>query len=140
MRAYLITKRDARNGAKTKDETRNDTRNETDKTEKIKEKGKEKEKRETRRRETEARGTVVKDALTGATLRDLRDEGEACVLVRGGEGGVGSSAFATAGCRRSREFTEGGDGKEMEVELELKTIADVGMVSASISGVHVRNQ
>ena len=78
----------------------------------------------------------MKDALTGATLRDLRDEGEACVLVRGGEGGV---AFATAGCRRSREFTEGGPGEEMEVELELKTIADVGMVSASISGVHVHS-
>ena len=83
---------------------------------------------------------MVKDALTGATLRDLREEGEACVLVRGGEGGVGNSPFATAGCRRSREFTEGGDGKEMEVELELKTIADVGMVSASISGVRICNQ
>ena len=126
-----VTEQDARNGAKTKDETRNETetRNEN-------------EKRETRdeKRETEARGTVVKDALTGATLRDLRDEGEACVLVRGGEGGVGNSAFATAGCRRSREFTEGGPGEEMEVELELKTIADVGMVSASISGVRICNQ
>ena len=74
-------------------------------------------------------GTVVKDAATGTTLRDLTEEGEECVLAEGGEGGVGNAAFATANCRRSREYTEGCPGEEKEVELELKTIADVGMVS-----------
>ena len=74
-------------------------------------------------------GTVVRDTATGATLRDLTEEGEVCVLVEGGEGGVGNTAFATANCRRSREYTEGVPGGEREVELELKTIADVGMVS-----------
>ena len=75
-------------------------------------------------------GTVVRDAATGATLRDLTEEGENFVLVGGGEGGLGNAAFATANCRRSREYTEGTPGREREVELELKTIADVGMVSA----------
>lgn len=74
-------------------------------------------------------GTVVKDVLTGATLRDLKHEGEVCVLAMGGEGGVGNAPFATADCRRSREYIEGSPGKEREIDLELKTIADVGMVS-----------
>ena len=72
---------------------------------------------------------MVKDVATGATLRDLTEEGEVCVLVEGGEGGVGNAAFATAECRRTRDYTEGSAGEEREVELELKTIADVGMVS-----------
>ena len=78
-------------------------------------------------------GTLVKDVLTGVVLRDLTEEGEVCVLVEGGEGGVGNAGFATADCRRSREYTEGAPGGEREVELELKTIADVGMVSAVMS-------
>ena len=72
---------------------------------------------------------MVKDVGTGATLRDLTEEGEVCVLVEGREGGVGNAAFATAECRRTRDYTEGSAGEEREVELELKTIADVGMVS-----------
>ena len=76
-------------------------------------------------------GTVVKDGGTGSVLRDLVEEGEVCVLAEGGEGGVGNAAFATAACRRTRESTEGGPGQEREVELELKTIADIGMVSVS---------
>ena len=72
---------------------------------------------------------MVKDVATGTTLRDLTEEGEVCVLVEGGEGGVGNAAFATAECRRTRDYTEGSAGEEREVVLELKTIADVGMVS-----------
>ena len=74
-------------------------------------------------------GTVVRDSATGSVLRDLLEEEKVCVLAEGGEGGVGNAAFATAASRRTREFTEGGPGEEREVELELKTIADVGMVS-----------
>ena len=79
----------------------------------------------------------MRDTATGATLRDLTEEGEECVLVEGGEGGVGNAAFATANCRRTREHTEGTPGGEREVELELKTIADVGMVSAGSDPVIV---
>lgn len=50
-------------------------------------------------------------------------------MVEGGEGGVGNAALATADCRRTRDYTEGSAGGEKEVNLELKTIADVGMVS-----------
>ena len=80
-------------------------------------------------------GTVVRDTATGATLRDLTEEGEVCVGVAGGGGGVGNAAFATANCRRTREYTEGTPGSEREVELELKTIADVGMVSAESDAI-----
>ena len=71
----------------------------------------------------------MKDSATGSVLRDLMEEGQVCVLAEGGEGGVGNAAFATAVSRRTREFTEGGPGQEREVELELNTIADIGMVS-----------
>ena len=67
--------------------------------------------------------------MTGATLRDLTEEGEVFVLTEGGEGGMGNAAFATAHCRQTTEYTEGSPGEERGVELELKTIADVGMVS-----------
>ena len=73
-------------------------------------------------------GTVVGDVVTGTLLSDLQEEGEVCVLAQGGEGGVGNAAFATASCRRTRECTLGDPGQEREIELELKTIADVGMV------------
>ena len=76
---------------------------------------------------------MVKDTTTGTILRDLTEEGEVCVLVEGGEGGVGNAAFATADCRRTRDCTVGSAGVESEVELELKTIADVGMVSIKLT-------
>ena len=74
-------------------------------------------------------GTVVRDVGTGSVQRDLKEAGEVCVLAEGGEGGVGNGGFATSTCRRTRDYTEGGPGQEREVELELKTIADIGMVS-----------
>ena len=61
---------------------------------------------------------MVKDVATGATLRDLTEEGEVCVLVEGGEGGVGNAAFATAECRRTRDYTEGSAGGEREVDQD----------------------
>lgn len=74
----------------------------------------------------------MKDAATGTTISDLTEEGERFVLVEGGEGGVGNAAFATAHCRRTRDYTEGSAGGEREVDLELKTIADVGMVRMTV--------
>ena len=65
---------------------------------------------------------------TDAVLSDLTTAGEECVVVEGGEGGLGNAALATASCRRTREFTEGSAGEERVIEMELKTIADVGMV------------
>ena len=73
-------------------------------------------------------GTVVKDTVTGAVLDDLLKAGDSCTVVHGGEGGLGNAMFATAEHRRPLEFTAGGEGEEKSVEVEMKTIADVGMV------------
>ena len=73
-------------------------------------------------------GTVVKDTVTGAVLDDLLKAGDRCTVVHGGEGGLGNAMFATAEHRRPLEFTAGGEGEEKSVEVEMKTIADVGMV------------
>lgn len=73
-------------------------------------------------------GTVVKDTESGVVLADLLKAGDSCTVVHGGEGGLGNAMFATAEHRRPLEFTEGGEGEEKSVEVEMKTIADVGMV------------
>ena len=65
----------------------------------------------------------------GVVLADLTEAGERHVVAAGGEGGLGNSIFASAGQRRPRDFTKGETGEERVVEVELKTIADVGMVS-----------
>ena len=73
-------------------------------------------------------GTVVSDSNTSAVLADLVAAGEKYTVVRGGEGGLGNAEFATTHHRRPLEFSEGGVGEERMVDVELKTIADVGMV------------
>ena len=73
-------------------------------------------------------GSVVKDTVTGAVLDDLLKAGDSCTVVHGGEGGLGNAMFATAEHRRPLDFTAGGEGEEKSVEVEMKTIADVGMV------------
>lgn len=73
-------------------------------------------------------GTVIKDVGTGAVLADLIKAGDSYTVACGGEGGVGNAAFATAECRRPWDFTPGEEGEGRRVELEMKTIADIGMV------------
>ena len=65
----------------------------------------------------------------GVVLADLTEEGDSHVVATGGEGGLGNAIFASAEQRRPRDFTKGEVGEERVVEVELKTIADVGMVS-----------
>lgn len=74
------------------------------------------------------RGTVVKDAETGGIIADVYDEGEKVLILEGGMGGRGNAKFATA-LRRSPGFSEMGEKTvERKLRLELKTIADVGLV------------
>ncbi len=73
-------------------------------------------------------GTVVADAETGETIADLTQHGQQAVIARGGRGGRGNSRFASPS-NPAPELSENGEpGQEREVTLELKVLADVGLV------------
>jgi GTP-binding protein len=73
------------------------------------------------------RGTVLRDATTGDVLYDLADTPEV-VIARGGAGGRGNAAFATSVNRAPRKREEGKSGETRRIVLELKVIADIGIV------------
>ena len=73
------------------------------------------------------RGTLVKDAETGRLLADMSGD-EPQVIAKGGKGGWGNSHFATPTRQVPRFAKPGTPGEEMEVQLELKLLADVGLV------------
>lgn len=73
-------------------------------------------------------GTVVRDKETGRIMADMFENGQTFVVMRGGEGGRGNRKFATSR-RQAPAFSQHGvKTEEKEIELELKTIADVGLV------------
>ncbi len=73
-------------------------------------------------------GTIVKDAETGKVIVDLSKEGQKELILKGGKGGKGNSHFATSTRQAPRFAIDGEKGKEKEVILELKLLADVGLV------------
>jgi len=73
-------------------------------------------------------GTIIRDEATGKIIADLKEVGERAVVARGGRGGKGNQHFANA-VRQAPNFAKSGtDGEERWVILELKMIADVGLL------------
>src|SRR5688500_8878927 len=73
-------------------------------------------------------GTQIFDANTGDLLHDLSHDGATWLAARGGRGGFGNAHFATSTNRAPRYHQSGGKGEELELQLELKLLADVGLV------------
>lgn len=79
-------------------------------------------------------GTVVKDADTGEALADLTKPREEFIAAKGGRGGKGNARYATSTHRSPREWEVGEPGEERSIILELKLIADVGLVGKPNAG------
>lgn len=73
-------------------------------------------------------GTVVRDARTGELIADLSEPGAEVVVARGGAGGRGNAAFTTSTWQAPRIYERGEPGEERWLKLELKLLADVGII------------
>ena len=79
-------------------------------------------------------GTVLRDASSGEFLAELLEDGQVVCVARGGRGGLGNVHFKSSTNRTPRHSQPGEDGEIREVELELKLIADVGLLGFPNAG------
>ena len=79
-------------------------------------------------------GTLTRDGETGDLVADLARHGERALLARGGEGGLGNVHFKSSVNRAPRQFTRGAPGESRRFALELRVLADVGLLGAPNAG------
>jgi len=79
-------------------------------------------------------GTVVTDAETGELIADLAAHEDRAVLAKGGKGGLGNLHFKSSVNRAPRQFTRGEEGVSRKLKLELKVLADVGLLGMPNAG------
>ena len=79
-------------------------------------------------------GTVISVADSGERLADLATDGARFLLAKGGKGGLGNLHFKSSTNRAPRQFTKGEEGEQRKVKLELKVLADVGLLGMPNAG------
>ena len=79
-------------------------------------------------------GTVIRDEESAALVADLATDGERALLARGGKGGLGNIHFKSSVNRAPRQFTKGEAGESRNLALELRVLADVGLLGLPNAG------
>lgn len=79
-------------------------------------------------------GTVISDRATGDLIVDMASDQQKVLLAKGGSGGLGNLHFKSSTNRAPRQFTHGEPGQEFELKLELKVLADVGLLGLPNAG------
>ncbi len=79
-------------------------------------------------------GTIIYDAKGGFVLKDMTQDGDSVIAAQGGRGGRGNLSFKTSVNRAPREAEPGGEGERRAIILELKVIADVGLIGKPNAG------
>ena len=79
-------------------------------------------------------GTLIADQNDGAIVADLTEHGQVALLAKGGEGGWGNIHFKTSTNRAPRQKTDGKEGERRDLRLELKVLADVGLLGMPNAG------
>lgn len=79
-------------------------------------------------------GTIVIDSMTGLVIKDLANSDDTVVAAHGGKGGRGNTRFKSSTNQAPRQATQGGEGEAKTLILELKVIADVGLIGKPNAG------
>jgi len=79
-------------------------------------------------------GTIIRDHDTSAFIGEVLEDGEEIIVAKGGRGGRGNAAFVSSTHQAPREWEPGREGEQRSLELELKLIADVGLVGMPNAG------
>ena len=79
-------------------------------------------------------GTVIRDAVSGELVADLDTDGKRALIARGGKGGLGNLHFKSSTNRAPRQCTPGEEGEKRELMMELRVLADVGLLGLPNAG------